>query len=259
LNRTQGILITRPVHQAEKLCSLVSEAGLLPIRFPVLEIIPTQKSEKAKQILARIDDYDRLIFISVNAVNFALHLNDGKIAPFTDLPIAAVGASTADALVRQGLVVDTVPESGFNTEALLAMPQLQAVKGQRILIIRGEGGREALADELRSRGASVHYLEVYQRACPNSSREPLVKMLQEEQLAVITVTSSEGLINLVRIIGDELKSVLLILPLVVVSERMAQDAQAIGFFHVVVAKNPSDTAILEEIKKIINGEYQWLS
>ncbi|MDP2179095.1 uroporphyrinogen-III synthase [Methylicorpusculum sp.] len=259
MNRSQGILITRPVHQAEKLCGLLSEAGFLPIRFPVLDIVPTQKSDQAKQILARIDDYDRLIFISVNAVNFALLLNDGKIAAFTDRPIAAVGASTADALVKQGLLVDTVPESGFNTEALLAMPQLQAVKGQRILIIRGEGGREALADELRRRGAAVDYLEVYQRACPDLDNKPLTKMLQEEQLAVITVTSSEGLNNLVRMMGDELKSALLILPLVVVSERMAQDAQARGFFHVVVAKNPSDAAILEEIKKIINGEYQWLS
>lgn len=259
MNCAQGILITRPAHQAEKLCHLVAQAGFQPVRFPVLAIKPIQKAEQARAMLATIDGYDRLIFISVNAVNFALLLNDGKITPFTKRPIAAVGASTAEALIKLGLQVDAVPESGFNSEALLAMPQLRSVKDQHILIIRGEGGREALAETLRQRGASVDYLEVYQRACPDTNNQPLIEMLQNKQLAVITVTSVEGLGNLVLMVGDSFKSALVILPLVVVSERMAQDALALGFYQVAVAKNASDTAIVEEIKSILNGEYQWQS
>jgi len=81
------------------------------------------------------------------------------------------------ALNKAGYVVDLLAENGANSEALLAMPELAQVNGQRFLIIRGQGGREELANVLRSRGASVDYLDVYKRVMPSIDNAKLLELL----------------------------------------------------------------------------------
>jgi len=258
------VLVTRPEHQAENLSRLIEQQGGIAVRFPTLEIVArNDPGDEIKNTLANLDRFHWVIFISANAVNFALKANSGKIPRIISglslqngsrRRFAAVGQSTAQAMKTAGLPVDLVPEQGYNSEALLAMPQLQQVEGRNCLIVRGEGGREQLATTLRSRGAEVSYLEVYKRVIPRIDSSPIVALLAQRQLDVITVTSAEALQNLSLMLGKNNNKLLLSVPLVVVSDRIRQQAFDMGFNRITVTDSPIDTAILETVITCVTGE-----
>ncbi len=248
------VLVTRPEHQAENLSRLIEGQGGVAIRFPTLEIVAKDNADQIKDALTNLDVFQWLIFISANAVNFALKANDGKIARTKSVRFAAVGQATAQAMTMAGLTVDLVPENGYNSEALLAMPQLQQVEGQNFLIVRGEGGREQLATTLRNRGAEVNYLEVYKREIPRIDSSPVVELLAQHSLDIITVTSAEALQNLKLMLDEKNNKLLSLIPLVVVSDRIRRQAFDMGFNRVTVTKSPIDTAILETVITSVTGE-----
>lgn len=249
------VLVTRPKHQAEKLSRLIEEQGGIAVRFPTLDIVP-RDDDAIKSDLTNLDRFQWVVFISVNAVNFALKANSGKIGYTESVRFAAVGKSTAQAMKMAGLPVDLMPENGYNSEALLAMPQLQQVEGQNFLIVRGEGGREQLATTLRSRGAAVNYLEVYKRIIPRIDSSPVMELLAQHRLDVITVTSAEALQNLSLMLGEKNNNnkLLSLIPLVVVSDRIRCIAADMGFNRITVTDSPNDTAILETVITSVTGE-----
>jgi uroporphyrinogen-III synthase len=247
------VLVTRPEHQAENLSRLIESHGGIAVRFPGLDIVPQDDVGEIKAALANLDSFQWIIFISANAVNFALKANSGKIPRTKFVRFAAVGQSTAQAMKLAGLPVDLVPDKGYNSEALLAMPQLQQVEKQSFLIVRGEGGREQLATTLRSRGAEVKYLEVYKRIIPCIDSSPVVELLAQHNLDVITVTSAEALQNLNVMLGENNK-LLSLIPLVVVSDRIRCIAADMGFNRITVTDSPIDTAILETVIECVTGE-----
>ncbi|MDO9268454.1 MAG: uroporphyrinogen-III synthase [Methylobacter sp.] len=247
------VLVTRPEHQAENLSRLIEERGGIAVRFPTLDIV-SRNDDEIKYSLTTMDSFRWVVFISVNAVNFALKANSGKIGRTESVRFAAVGRSTAQAMKVAGLPVDLMPEDGYNSEALLAMPQLQQVEGQNFLIVRGEGGREQLATTLRSRGAEVNYLEVYKRIIPRIDSSPVIELLVQHRLDVITVTSAEALQNLSLMLGENNNKLLSLIPLVVVSDRIRCIAADMGFKRVTVTDSPIDTAILETVITCVTGE-----
>lgn len=253
------ILVTRPEHQAENLCRLIEEQGGVAICFPTLQIVgidePSAGLSSATNLLTTLSNYHWLIFTSANAVNFALKANGGKIAEFTASRVAAIGQATAKQLESAGLTVDLIPESGFDSEALLAMPQLQNALGKRFLIVRGQSGREELATKLRERGAKVDYWEVYKRIMPDSDASFVRRLLDENKLSAILITSMESLRNLIAMLGENYKNKLLSVPLIVVSERIKRMAGTeLGFKRINVANGPSDEAMLNKAIVVLNGE-----
>jgi uroporphyrinogen-III synthase len=245
------ILVTRPVHQSENLLKLISLAGGIAVKFPTLDIVATDNIDQIKSTLAELGNYQWLVFISANAVNFALKANGGKIERLNSLRKAAIGLATARAMALAGLPADLLPEQGYSTEALLIMPQLQQINGQHFLIARGEGGREQLADILRERGATVDYLEVYKRKMPRFDCSEVHTLLAANKLDAITITSGETLENLLAMLTDHDNKRLLSLPLVVVSDRIRQMAADKGFTKIAVADGPSDMAMLEAVTMLM--------
>ena len=152
-----------------------------------------------------------------------------------------------------GLCVDLLPENNYNSEALLALPEMQHIQGQKLLIVRGIGGREELANTLRDRGADVHYLNVYKRITPSINNAEVIALLEQNKLDVITATSGETLHNLLIMLGVAHHERLFTLPLVVVSDRIKQIAVELGFKRIAVANSPSDEAILATINQSNRG------
>ncbi len=239
-----SILVTRPAHQADNLAQLIALAGGTAVKFPTLAIEATDNINQIRDTLARLDGYQWLVFVSANAVNFALKANGGKISWFSPINTAAIGQATAQAMLSAGLPVDLLPQQGCTSEALLAMPALQQINGHKFLIVRGEGGRELLADCLRERGGLVDYLPVYQRAVPQADTSALSALLTDGKLAAITLTSGDALENLLVMLAGNYVQQLLLLPVVVVSARIRQMAADKGFTKIIVADGPSDRAVL---------------
>lgn len=242
------VLVTRPEKQAENLCFLLEQMGAIPVKMPVLEIVPLESDARIREVLTGIQAYQWLIFVSANAVNFVLDANNGKIPDLQDIKVIAIGKATANALQNVGIAADLVPKQGFNSEAVLALPELQHIKGVCFLIIRGLGGRELLRETLIKRGARVDYLEVYQRIKPKVDTSPVEKLLYKQDLGAIIVTSVEALNNLLKILGTK-KLQLFSIPLVVISERIGKIAAELGFQEIIISQQPTDSALVEAIQK----------
>jgi uroporphyrinogen-III synthase len=156
-------------------------------------------------------------------------------------------------LEKAGWRVDCLPTE-YSSEGLLATAPFQKVADLRCVIVRGVGGREKLAEELTARGAKVQYLEVYKRLQATTNRAVLVDCLANQQLQLVTVTSVESLQNLCAMLDTCSRALLSELPLVVVSERIKQVAEQMGFKQVAVCKQATDAAILETLTTLLNGE-----
>jgi uroporphyrinogen-III synthase len=165
--------------------------------------------------------------------------------------LAAVGKRTAQTLAESGYPVDVVPEESFDSEGLLETPELRDVQGKRILILRGNGGRELLGEELSKRGAVVDHAEVYQRACPTLEPDNLIYRWADD-VDVVTVTSNILLDNLFTLLGDEGRPLLLQTPMVVVSDRMRQHARELGCSQIILAPGADEQDLIKAI-------CQWVS
>ena len=242
------MVVTRPEAQAGPFCKWLELAGARVTRFPAIEIRGPEDPGPLRTVMARLSGFDIAVFVSANAVQRVVPGVQSRGPWPRRLRIAAIGASTARTLEVLGLPPDIVPESRFDSEALLESDALQTVAGLRVVIFRGDGGREHLATTLRSRGAEVVYAEAYRRALPEIDREPLCTALQAGNVDTITVTSSESLQNLVTMVGTESREALRRTALVVGARRVAAKANELGWrASVVTAEDPTDAAMFRAV------------
>lgn len=232
-----GVLVTRPAHQAAGLIRAIEQAGGRALAFPVIEIVPLPAEPPAVA-------WDWLIFVSPNAVACGwplLATLAGKAR------IAAVGPGTARALAARGCHPDAVPVNGADSVALLALPALQAVAGQRILIVRGQDGREILAQTLQERGAKVGNLDVYTRGLPAADPAPVLAAWRDGTLQAALLTSGTAIAHLAQLLGREAKAVFHGTQLVVAAPRMLKLAQQHGATAPLVAAGADDAAMLHTL------------
>lgn len=250
-----NVLVTRPQHQAENLLQSLRAQGAEPIAFPLLNIVPITEKDSGfhllKQHILDLDLFQKIIFVSPNAVHIGYDWIDQYWPQLpTGIDWLAIGKQSAATLNNYG--IDAYHSRlGYDSEALLSSNLLQNIADEKILIMRGEGGREKLAVELRARGAEVSYAELYRRERPEYSEEEIVKTLYAQPLDAILITSSEGLNNLMQIAGDQEKKFstdsLLNCHLVVPSERIKQDAELAGFTRITTAAGPDDQSMINAL------------
>lgn len=236
------VLVTRPLRQAAALSQAIRSAGGMAYEFPALEIEPVPADQLDVQ-LAQLAKADIVIFISPNAAEFGMAAILSRSRLPATAQVFAVGPGTARVLQAHDLTGVVTPQ-GQDSEALLALPQLQDVAGRRVVIVRGVGGRALLADTLRTRGADVHYLECYRRTCPQTDSLPLLTQWQAGGIDAVTVTSAEALQHLSSVLGETGKPLLAATPLFAPHEKIAEAARRFGIARV-VATPGGDTGLVE--------------
>lgn len=247
------ILVTRPAAQAGKLAGLIAARGGEAVLFPLLEIGPAADLQPLAAAAERLEDYAIAVFISPNAVEYSLPaLLAGRAWP-RGVQAAAIGQSTAADLVRRGVENVIAPVGRFDSEALLELPAFQAdcVADKRVLILRGNGGRELLADTLQARGASVDGVCCYLRSAPEDA-SVLVSSLHNNRLDALTISSSEGLRNLWGLLDTDDRQRLSCLPIFVPHSRIAEQAAELGLQEIVLTA-PADAGIMESLTS-----FDWL-
>ena len=252
----RGIAVTRPAQQARALSALIAAAGGTPIVFPVLEIADVTDARALTDTIDRLDQFDLAVFISPTAVEKALPLIRGRTTLPARIGIAAIGQGSTRALHGFGVGEVIAPRERFDSEALLDLPELQNVGGRRVIIFRGEGGRDLLGQTLTARGASVEYAECYRRCRPNVSAQALLGHWQRNELHAITVTSSEGLANLIEMVGGPGRRWLTQTPLFAPHPRIGAMARELGVQRVLVTP-AGDEGLLQgliDYFKGVNGE-----
>ncbi len=247
------ILVTRPREQAETLCKLIEKEGGNAIRLPVIGIKPVPDEAIMRENLSCIANYDIGIFISQNAVHYTLELLNKDVHALFHLHVVAIGKSTAKLLQQAGITDVEYADSQASSEKLLELPVFnsQRLKGSKIIIFRGVGGREFLASRLSEKGAIVDYLEVYRRVACKYDETILDKIFFIDKPDIIIVTSNEGLQNLSGMLSSRQRQVLLATQLLVMGNRMSQLAHELGFIKVpVIVEETTDHGLLNAILKL---------
>nr|VFK37482.1 MAG: uroporphyrinogen-III synthase [Candidatus Kentron sp. SD]VFK42239.1 MAG: uroporphyrinogen-III synthase [Candidatus Kentron sp. SD]VFK79678.1 MAG: uroporphyrinogen-III synthase [Candidatus Kentron sp. SD] len=242
-----GVWVTRPIGQANTLARYIEEEGGHAISLPLIAIADMDDRGPILALMDRLNDFDLAIFVSANAVRKGIDYIGGTKNWPIDIRIATIGKATAKALEEIGLFCTFEPAPPYNSESLLALPELQAeiMADKPVIIFRGVGGRALLGETLAARGARVEYAEVYRRSLP-----PWVgtASIPWDRIEVIVLTSGEGIQNLFAIANNQEQERLRRTPLVVIGERMARLVERFGDLRSpIIASNASDAAILDAL------------
>ena len=257
----QVILNTRPAHQQADLTQMLQFDGARVLSFPLIAIEPINTSAApgslAKSVLSPISrpisNYDILLFVSRNAVEGAF-----RFIETTDLRASTcfgvIGSATRTALAAAlddshfDLAGCLVAGEPYNSETLLQAQALQQVAGKRVLILRGQHGRNLLGDELARRGAEVEYAEVYRRVVPRHEVGIFNQLTATCFPTLVILTSDEGMQNLFKLVDASAAQALCRVPWLLISERMRESARKLGHnASVLIARNASDKGIRQTI------------
>ncbi|MDR5749846.1 MULTISPECIES: fused uroporphyrinogen-III synthase HemD/membrane protein HemX [unclassified Caballeronia] len=271
--RRVTIVVTRPIGQSATLLALLADAGFDTLEFPLIDIAPVADEAPLRAALDELygpQKYALVVFVSPNAVDHAF----GKLAaPWpADVPVAVVGPGSVAALARQGVaapahrVISPSAEAAdprFDSEALYAAIETQfganGLEGKRVLIVRGDGGREWLAERMTEAGATVEKVAAYRRIVPEPSMqkwERIHALLADEPHAWL-LTSSEGVRNLDELAREHLSpdetARLKRAPLVSPHPRIAEAARQAGFDRITVS-GAGDERIAESLRTVFASE-----
>lgn len=239
------VLLTRPAGRNQPMQDALTAQKIAYTVEPLMEIEPLTVDESVQR---KISQADIVIFISVNAVNCITATNNIKLADSAS--IIAIGCATQTALFELGINSITSEQSQQHSEGILSLDILQRVKGKKVVIVRGEGGREKLADELMLRGAHVDYCHAYRRIKPANLSGGLGEHWQQAGVNIILISSGEILENLLQVVKQAdlpwLESCKLIVP----SARVAMLAREAGLTNIVNAASASKNAMLAAILSI---------
>ncbi|REG83020.1 uroporphyrinogen-III synthase [Marinomonas pollencensis] len=236
------ILITRPEPENALSCAHANAHGFNAVPLPMLEITPINEASKVAAIRSQIfniDEYQYVIFVSKNAARAAAEWLDEcwPMLPANTHWIG-IGKGTTDTLIAEN--IPAIANPGHTTEALLDWLKPVKMRNMKVLIVRGEGGRPELAEQLEKRGAQVRYLSLYERRKPIYHAQTFTLL---PDIDLIWTTSGENLINLNSYIEQfkpSLKSRLLLTP----SERVNTLAINMGWRNAICANGADDASLI---------------
>lgn len=246
------LLLTRPVEECVATAALLATHGIQSASLPLLATEPLVETTEQRTTWLALDRFAAVVVVSKPAARLALERLDRYWPrPPQGQPWFSVGAATGAILRQRGLKVSW-PIAGDDSEALLALPELAEaldVPEPKVLIVRGEGGREHIADTLRSRGVQVEFLELYRRYLPEYADGTLIRTLRSERLNAVVVSSGQGLLSLHQLAAAADWEALVELPLFVPSPRVAQMAAQLGSKTIVDCRGAGTAALLAALRE----------
>ena len=242
-----ALLLTRLAEDNQRLAHRFAALGVRTCSLPLLEIEAQAETPEQRRMLLDLDRYQAVMVVSPVAARLGLQRLDQY---WPQWPVGidwfAVGASTARILEQVGLDVQW-PQAGQDSEALLALPRWQALLQQpdlRVLIWRGQGGRQWLATQVQAAGGQVDYLELYRRVMPAQLRVQLPRMAAE--VGGILLMSAQALEHWHEAAGEDwLRQSAW--RCWVPSERVAESAKALGCKDIIVCRGADDDAVIEAV------------
>ena len=234
----KNVLVTRPAEQTANLSALLTEAGFQPILYPTIGIFPAPNPLVAQQVLSNLPFYNYVIFISPNAALQADLLLQQKWPSLGATTLVAIGPKTASTLNQLGQSPLIIANKPFNSEALLDQLPTHS-KQLRCLIVKGQGGRQFLAEQLKKKGMHVSTLDVYSRGLPQPTQE-----LSSKTISYVTITSQLALDNLYQLIPEKMKTLQQHATFVFYSQRIANYASQRGCHQCLISHEASDAGLV---------------
>lgn len=233
------VLNTRPSNSNYVLSKQINSLGGNAIELPLINIKPTKNWQND---LPNLNEIKIIIFFSANAVEYFFTSLANEITFPKNLKVIAIGKATADTLLQYKIKEVKIPKYA-TSESLITLPSLKTIKGQKILLVKGQGGRTVVEKELFRRGGNIFVVKVYKRIQPVYTRE-YINTIQKNKIDIILFTSVEAIHNLFSIL-EENKSSWLSKPCIVISERIAEVSKSLGMQTIVASY---DNLIAELLK-----------
>jgi len=235
-----GVLVTRPQGQARRFMERIVALGGEAWWLPGLEIEPPADITAFLQVVNDLDRFDWAVFVSPTAVERAWPAIAGRGGLPRTLRVAAVGRGTRRELAERGVHDVLTPDEQADSEALLALPELRDMTGQRVALFRGEGGRPLLAQTLVARGAQLQHAVCYRRVPASADVAPILRAWRAGRISAVTAFSRDSLDGLVCLIAPDGRELLTQTPLFVPHPRIAEHAQALGIERAIVTPAGED-------------------
>ena len=199
------VVVTRAREQASDFRILLEKKGAHCLEFPTIEVVEPDSWTYVDRAIGRLEDYDWVIFTSVNGVRFffrRLGEQGEDVRALRGVRIGAIGPKTAAALTNRGLRLDLVP-SEYRAEAVIDALGKQGVHGKNFLLPRAAKAREILPQKLNEMGARVDVVTVYETIRPPGKGDEVRRLLQKGDIACLTFTSSSTVENFAAMFPDE--------------------------------------------------------
>jgi len=239
------IIVTRPQAQADALVAELRMAAVDAAALPLIDIAPVADAQPLREAWRSLDTRALAMFVSANAVQHFMRLQPASATWPPRLLAASTGPGTSAALRQAGVPLQLLVEPGgevFDSEALWQRLRERDWQGRRVLVVRGEGGRDWLAEQLRERGATVDFVAAYRRCPPQldaAARSVLQAALAQPQQHLWAISSSQALEHLVRLAPQaDWRAAAAVAP----HPRIVSALQRLGFGQVRLA--PADAAAL---------------
>ena len=242
--RGRRILVTRPRSQAGTLTQKLKALGAEVCEFPTIEMQPPENYAALDQAIENLQDYEWLIFTSVNGVEQFLARAQQRGRSITGSEtrrFAAIGPETAKKLEAAGIRNCVVPER-YQAEGILEMLASESMRGRKVLIPRAAQARDILPETLRQRGADVDVVDAYRTVLPAASVSELKALLRNRKIDVITFTSSSTMTNFARLLeGQNLAEAVSGITIACIGEITKHTVEDLGLHaHIVAAESTVD-------------------
>ena len=231
-----AVLVTRPDERGQQLVEMLAKAGIVAIHLPLFTIEAGAELNELPNKFAKLKADDYVFIVSKSAVDFADKALKDTVGQGTEQYFAATTATAVH-----------YPTSQENSEGVLQLPAMQNLQGKTVLILRGNGGRELLSEQVQQRGANVEIVECYRR-------EPLVynnveqtSLCKRAGIQTIVATSGEILTQLLDFVPRNEHNWLKSCQLITVSERISHLAQALGWQNVIVSPRADNQTLLQTL------------
>lgn len=244
------ILVTRPSPAGEQLVARLRTLGRVAYHSPLIEFSPGDQLAQLPAMLSALQPHDLVFVVSQFAVNYADRALRQQGQTWPDfVSYYAIGRTTGLLMHRASSLPIIYPQDGQTSETMLQLPALQKLEGRSAVILRGDGGRELLAETLTARGVKVTYCECYRRSPIYYHGSEQSSSWQRAGVDTLVVTSGEMLQQLYTLVPDYYRSTWLLgCTLVVVSERLATLARQLGWQTIRVAESADNDALIRALK-----------
>lgn len=202
------MVVTRPRHRSDAMASSLRDLGASVIEYPTIALEPPADAGPLRRALGSLEDYDWVLFTSVNGVAQVLATLEalGQEPPraMAGARVAAIGPATADAVREAGIEVEAVPGE-YRAEALAEAVRQAAdpLAGRRILLARAAEARDVLPERLREEGARVDEVAAYRTVLGRPDVDDLPDRLRGGAVDWLTFTASSTVRNFVELAGRE--------------------------------------------------------
>lgn len=254
------VLVTRAAEQASTLVERLREHGADPVEAPTIRIAPTEDTEPLDRALARVGDFDVVVFTSQNAVEHVFARLDalGRDArAFGRAQIAAVGPRTDEALRARGLRADLLPTTGFKGTALAEriLEVLGDPGGKRVLLPRARIAQDDLPAALRAKGVAVTAVVAYETLAPTDAMARDIKgRFDRHDVDAVLFTSSSTVENLVAVLGADAKAILSSVVTASIGPSTTKTAERLGIEVTLTSKESTTRALVDALAEHYRGE-----